>query len=467
MVFTSHFFIFYFLPFVLTVYYALPRRWKNLFLTLASYLFYGWFKPWYVSLMLVSTVVDYFCARTISKEGQAQSRRKAALIMSIIVNLGLLGVFKYYVFAASNLSWLLQTFGHGGFQVMSVVLPIGISFYTFQTMSYTIDVYRGHAHPVRSIFDFSCFVALFPQLIAGPIIRYNTVEEQLRERTHTVDRFTRGILLFMLGFSKKILLANPCGEIADAAFGAGAPMALQAWMGVTAYAFQIYFDFCGYSDMAVGLGRMFGFEFIKNFDAPYRSKSFTEFWRRWHISLSTWLRDYLYIPLGGNKKGANRTYLNLMIVMLLGGFWHGANWQFILWGAYHGVLLALERLIGKRSFYSRLPGVFQILITFTLTLFAWVFFRAENLTLAWRYFGAMFGLIPASAAALLLDMKIHTPYLLFMFGLSAFLVFQKRQAMDWVEQVNFGKGLLVIFLFILALAMMFTQAFNPFLYFQF
>jgi alginate O-acetyltransferase complex protein AlgI len=467
MVFTTHIFIFYFLPLTLLVYYALPRKWKNLFLTIISFVFYGWFRPWYISLMVISTCIDYFCAIAIAREGATKKRRLSVLIVSITMNLTLLGIFKYYMFAAENLNWVLQTMGHEGFAVMHVILPIGISFYTFQTMSYTIDVYRKQAEPVRSFFDFSCFVSLFPQLIAGPIVRFNTIADQLWGRTHTIDQFTKGVLLFMLGFSKKILLANPCGIIADSVFNAQAPTTIDAWFGVTAYAFQIYFDFCGYSDMAVGLGRMFGFEFLKNFDAPYSSKSITEMWQRWHISLSTWLRDYLYIPLGGNKKGEGRTYFNLLIVMLLGGFWHGAHWQFIIWGGYHGVLLALERKHQKKSYYSKLPDAFQILITFVLMLFSWVLFRAENLAFAVKYFGAMFGLIDPSPAAPLLSMKIYTPYLLLIFGLSAYFVFQKIQAMDWIDTINMKKSILVILLFVFALFAMFTQAYNPFLYFQF
>ncbi|MCH7727082.1 MAG: MBOAT family protein, partial [Planctomycetes bacterium] len=265
MVFTSHIFLFYFLPFALLVYYLLPFRFRNVFLTLASYLFYGWWMPWFVLLMMTSTVVDYFCARIISVSGARRSHRVAALVTSIVVNLGLLGFFKYYMFAAETLNGLLELFGADVLRVFTVALPIGISFYTFQTMSYTIDVYRGDAPPVKSFGDFSCFVSLFPQLIAGPIVRYNTVAEQLASREHTFSKFASGTSLFILGFSKKILLANPMGEVADAVFSAESLTAVDAWFGIVAYAYQIYFDFSGYSDMAIGLGRMLGFEFPKNF----------------------------------------------------------------------------------------------------------------------------------------------------------------------------------------------------------
>ena len=467
MVFTTHFFIFYFLPVALLVYYALPMKGRNLFLTFLSYIFYGWFRPWYISLMVISTVVDYTCVRLMTSEGASEKRRLSLLIVSIVTELSLLCIFKYYMFAADNLNWVLHLMGQEGFSVMHIALPIGISFYTFQTLSYTIDVYRKKAEPVKSFFDFSCFVSLFPHLIAGPIIRFNTIDKQLAHREPTIKQFTRGILLFMIGFAKKIILANPCGIIADSVFNAQAPVPLDAWFGVTAYAFQIYFDFCGYSDMAVGVGRMFGFELLKNFDAPYISKSITEIWQRWHISLSTWLRDYLYIPLGGNRKGEKRTYFNLLIVMLLGGLWHGAHWQFILWGFYHGSLLIVERFNNKKTFYSSLPGSIQILITFVLMLFSWVLFRAENLTLAMQYFGAMFGLGASSPAAPLLSLKIYSPYLLVIFGLSAYFAFNKIQGMDLVEIIDIKKSIVVVLIFVLAIVAMFTQSYNPFLYFQF
>ena len=468
MVFSSHIFLFYFLPAVLLVYYLLPFRYKNTFLTIASYAFYGWFKPWYIILMLTATCVNYISGIIITKEGAKQRDRVFWLVISVVVNLGLLGFFKYYMFIAGNINELAKLFGMEGFGIMRIILPIGISFYTFQAMSYTIDVYRGTTPPVKSFFDLACFVALFPQLIAGPIVRYNTVAEQIQYREFTVPVFTRGAVLFMIGFAKKILLANPCGIIADACFDAQAPGVFDAWYGAMAYSFQIYFDFCAYSDMAVGLGRMLGFEFLKNFNSPYISKSITELWRRWHISLSTWLRDYLYIPLGGNRKGEVRTYINLALTMILGGLWHGAAWQFILWGTYHGVLLGFERWRGRESIYSRLPVFLQIAITYTLMLFSWVFFRAENLTLALRYFGAMFGLVKPATAAAVLGTKIYTPYLVFFFLLCAVFSFTKYEAMDWVDEgVTLGKAIVVILVFIFTLATMFSQAFNPFIYFQF
>ncbi len=467
MVFTSHIFLFYYLPLCLLIYYALPRRWRNLFLTIASYVFYGWWKPWFVTLMMASTVVDYTAGRFITAPGATPRQRKLALLTSLVANLGLLGIFKYAMFAQTNVNLLLQTLGADGFAIFEITLPIGISFYTFQTMSYSIDLYRGQARPVRRFNDFSCFVALFPQLIAGPIVRYNTIAEQLADRSHTVAKFASGVSLFIIGFSKKILLANPMGTVADTLFATQNPDPLAAWFGIVAYAFQIYFDFSGYSDMAIGLGRMLGFEFPKNFDSPYHSQSITEFWRRWHISLSSFLRDYLYFTLGGNRLGERRTYFNLAAVMLLGGLWHGAQWQFVVWGAFHGSLLGAERWIGKKSFYAALPPPFRLVLTFILVLFSWVFFRAENLTAALRYFGAMFALIPPRAAAYLIQAEIYTPHNLVLMALCIGVVSLKSQSWDFAREVTWPRLALLAPLFTLALAAMVTQAFNPFLYFQF
>src|SRR3954464_10485284 len=380
MVFTTHIFVFYFLPLFLLIYYSLPNRWRNAWITIGSYIFYGWWQPWFVGLMAFTTVLDFIWGKVITREGATQGERKLAVVACVATNLTLLAFFKYYMFAAQTLNQMWVAAGGSAFRVVDVVLPIGISFYTFHSLTYVIDLYRGHATPAKSLSGFSAFVALFPDLVAGPIIRYKTLAEQLREREHLAVRFASGVAIFVLGFGKKILLANPCGEVADAVFGAANPLPLDAWVGVLAYAFQIYFDFSGYSDMAVGLGRMLGFEFPRNFDAPYRAESITELWRRWHISLSSVLRDYLYYSLGGNRKGEGRTFFNLAVVMLLGGLWHGAKWTFVAWGAFHGLLLVLERWRGKQSFYSGLPKPGRIAVTFLLVLFSWVLFRADNLT---------------------------------------------------------------------------------------
>ncbi|MCC7374439.1 MAG: MBOAT family protein [Verrucomicrobiales bacterium] len=468
MVFTTHIFLFYFLPLFLAVYFSLPRRWRNLWITLASYVFYGWWEPWFVGLMLFTTVADFGWGRVITRPGATAGQRRLALLACIITNLGFLAFFKYYMFAAETLNHLRAMVGAEPYRVLTVVLPIGISFYTFHSLTYIIDLHRGHATPAKSFTDFSAFVALFPELVAGPIIRYKTLAQQLAERRESLSRFALGTGIFMIGFAKKVLIANPLGHVADAAFNAAGPMPLDAWIGVLAYAFQIYFDFCGYSDMAVGLAALLGFELPRNFDAPYRSENITEFWRRWHISLSSVLRDYLYLPLGGNRLGPGRTYFNLAVVMLLGGLWHGAKWNFVVWGAFHGLLLAVERWRGKRSLYGFLPQPARVALTFLLTLFSWVLFRADNLGAAADYLGSMFGLTPVAPAAPLLAATLYTPYRLLVLIVAAGLVFQPRQAHDWAHgPVTWPRMAGLAGLFAFALITLYSQTFNPFLYFQF
>ena len=393
-----------------------------------------------------------------------------ALIASVCSNLTLLGFFKYYNFAAENIDALADRLGLpalGLDAALRVTLPLGISFYTFQSMSYAIDVYRGHAKPIRSFIDFACFVSMFPQLVAGPIVRFSEVADQLRSRTHTATKFARGIAFLSLGLAKKVLLANPCGKIADLAFDAGSLGPLEAWYGVVAYAFQIYFDFSGYSDMAVGLGLMFGFVFAKNFDSPYRAESITEFWHRWHISLSTWLRDYLYLPLGGNRKGTTRTYINLFVVMVLGGLWHGAAWNFVIWGALHGAFLAGERLRGKTALYGVLPPPLRVAMTFTIVLMTWVFFRARDLPHAFRYLGDMFALgMPQDGAALLSGI-VYQPYYLGTFLLAGTIVWSAPQTWEWTRTLTPAKATAVVALLVLSALVLATQAFNPFIYFIF
>jgi alginate O-acetyltransferase complex protein AlgI len=474
MVFSSHFFLFYFLPAVLAGYYLLPFTWRglylrNAFLTVASYVFYGWHEPWFVILMWVSTAVDFTAGKIISRTGATQAQKNGALIMSCVANLGMLGFFKYYMFVMGGINSLLSLIGGSGatFTILQVTLPIGISFYTFQTMSYTIDVWRGEAPPVKNLATFSCFVALFPQLIAGPIVRYVDVAEQLDRRKHTMEVFASGVSLFILGFAKKILLANPAGQVADAVFGADAPTTLTAWWGALAYHFQIYFDFCGYSDMAVGLGRMFGFEFLKNFNAPYHAVSMTDFWRRWHISLSTWIRDYLYIPLGGNRRGVRRTYVNLLISFFLCGLWHGAKMTFVCWGLFQALFLIIERLRGKKSIYGRLPPFVTIILTNVLVVYGWVLFRAPDLPQAIRYWRAMTGMEPSNPSALLLRSEMFSLNNVVAMLLCGLVVWQPVQAFEWVRHRTMVSYVLLGLLFLLAVSSMFTQAFNPFLYFQF
>ena len=484
MVFSSHIFLFYFLPLALMLYYASPRRVKHLMLTLLSYGFYGWANPAFVVLLMASTVIDYFCGLVIAGQGlwgrrdpealarggERTRRQRMAVAISVISNLSLLGFFKYFNFAVENYDGLIRALGLTGLELdtaLRITLPLGISFYTFQSMSYTIDVYRGHARALRNFTDFSCYVSMFPQLVAGPIIRFAEVSEQLRSRTHTLTKFARGVSFLCVGLAKKILIANPCGKVADVAFEAGSIGMVDAWVGVIAYAFQIYFDFSAYSDMAIGLGLMLGFVFPKNFDSPYHARSITEFWRRWHISLSSWLRDYLYIPLGGNRKGPVRTTINLALVMLLGGLWHGASWNFVIWGGIHGVMLGVERARGRASFYHRLPGVVQVGLTFVLVLITWVFFRAADLPSALRYLGSMFGVVGPSEAAPLLAGLMYQPYYMLTMGLAAGITWGAPQTWEWTRRLTGWRIAITLGLFLLSLLVLATQAFNPFIYFIF
>lgn len=482
MVFSSHVFLFYFLPLALLIYYIMPRRGRHIALTLLSYLFYGWANPYFVFLMLFSTVVDYFCGLTIARarlvghdpivtlpQGGTRTRRqKTALVISICTNLALLGFFKYFNFGVDSFNTLMQALGQEGWDTFwRITLPLGISFYTFQSMSYSIDVYRGDAKAIRNFTDFSCYVAMFPQLVAGPIVRFHEVAAQLQRRSHTMEKFARGAAFFSLGMAKKILLANPCGKIADMVFDAGSATVLDAWYGATAYGFQIYFDFSAYSDMAIGLGLFFGFVFPKNFDSPYHAQSITEFWQRWHLSLSNWLRDYLYIPLGGNRKGVRRTYVNLAMVMLLGGLWHGAAWNFVLWGGIHGVMLAFERSQGKDSPYRNLPVPLKTAITFLIVTIAWVFFRAIDIGAAFAFIGNMFGAGPKQDGTGLVGGLIYQPYYMIFYAVAALTVWLAPQTWDFTRRMTRPKVVYCLLMLVLSIIVLTSQAFNPFIYFMF
>ncbi len=472
MVFSSHLFLFYFLPLSLALYYAMPKRGKNLLLTLLSYLFYSWSNPLFCLLMLFSTVVDYCCGWVVGTGDRKKDamRRKIAVAVSIVTNLSLLGAFKYMHFAVENYNTFLGYAGVGGLGIetsLKFILPLGISFYTFQSMSYTIDVYRGDAKFKKNFIDFSCYVSMFPQLVAGPIIRFQEVANQLSCRVHSYEKFSRGVAFFSLGMAKKVLIANGCGKIADLTFSAGSLYWFDAWYGAVAYAFQIYFDFSGYSDMAIGLGLMFGFVFPKNFSSPYQSASITEFWRRWHISLSTWLREYLYFPLGGNRKGKSRTAINLAIVMVLGGFWHGASWNFIIWGVLHGALLGFERSMGRQSLYFRMRRPVRVALTFGLVVIAWVFFRAETLPEALSYLGSMFAITSYPDTSLLLGGAIYTPYYLCSMGVAALVVWCCPQTWDWTKSIAWVKSVIIVLLLLVSVMLLTLQSYNPFIYFNF
>ena len=485
MVFSSQIFFFYFLPLALAVYYGLPRRGRHLALTLLSYVFYGWANPLFVVLLLTSTLINYVCGLKIAGErlyvgsaspgvpgagGACLRKKKIWLFVSVCTSLSILGFFKYFNFALENYNALFGWLGISAIRletILRVTLPLGISFYTFHLLSYTIDVYRGQAKALRNFIDFACYISLFTQLVAGPIIRFREIADQMANRTHTAEKFARGVAFVSLGLAKKVLLANPCGKIADVVFDAGSRGVLDAWYGLSAYAFQIYFDFSAYSDMAIGLALMLGFVFPKNFDSPYLSQSITEFWRRWHISLSTWLRDYLYIPLGGNRKGGWRTHCNLAVVMLLGGLWHGASWNFVIWGGIHGGMLVLERAQGKNAFYRRMPGPCRVAMTFFIVLMAWVFFRTPDLPAALVYLGSLFGLTTVQDGAGLLGGILYQPFYWGTFGLAAVIVWGCPQTWDWTRTIPRWKAVPIALALLVSLAVLMTQSYNPFIYFIF
>jgi alginate O-acetyltransferase complex protein AlgI len=493
MVFSSYLFLFWFLPFALSGHFLLARaaqRWQNLWLALTGYVFYGWAEPRFLLLMWCTTTFDWVLSLIIAHDRwdfwnavglvptlPAQSasvgrsrRQRLALALSIFSNLLALGFFKYFHFGLETWNILTNALAVPEAAIhtdWNVILPLGISFYTFQALSYIIDVYRGDACAMANFVDFSCFVSMFPHLVAGPILKFSFLAEQLRRRTLSLDKFGRGIAFFLLGLSKKVLLANPCGKISDASFGAAVLSTVEAWAGAAAYALQIYFDFSGYSDMAIGLGLMFGFVFARNFNAPYAATSLTDFWRRWHISLSSWLRDYLYIPLGGNRLGEARTYLNLFLTMLLGGLWHGASWNFIIWGALHGGVLTLERFFANRVAWLRLPSFISWPLTLLVVMIGWVFFRAETLTDALSYLRSMTDFSPGRHALTLVGSPLQQPFTLGCFAIALGVVAAGRQTWDWTQSLSPSKAWISLGLGCLALVALLTQDYNPFIYFIF
>lgn len=464
MIFSSTLFLFIFLPTVLLVYYAIPTRFiaaKNAVLLAASLIFYAWGEPKNIILMLLAIACNYVFGLGIEKcrQNGADSACRLILVLSLVYNLGSLFFFKYFN---------LVTGGIFPF----IALPIGISFFTFQIMSYTIDVYRGNVEAQHSIFKLGLYISLFPQLIAGPIVRYIDVDKQLTERSYDADKLFCGTSRFIMGLSKKVLISNTVASMADMAFGVtGELNAATAWLGAICYGLQIYYDFSGYSDMAIGLGHMLGFDFLENFNYPYISCSVQEFWRRWHISLSTWFRDYLYIPLGGNRRGKARTYINLVIVFACTGIWHGAAWNFLIWGLYHGFFLIIER-IGFGNVLKKLPAFVGRIYTLLVVLFGWILFRADNLTAALKYAGAMFnfgniGLVRASAQldnitgiAILFGIIFSAPLLPWLRGKLELLNGGKTSA--YILNVAGCIGM-----FLLSVVFLTGSDYNPFIYFRF
>ncbi len=464
MVFSSLLFIFLFFAVVLTVYYCLPKKFRNGFLFVANLVFYGYGEPIFILLMLFSVTINYISGLLLGKFAENSKAKRIVLLVNIIANLALLGYFKYAGFAATMLQ-KIPVFA--GISIPNIALPIGISFYTFQTMSYVIDVYRGDCAVQKSFIAFGTYVALFPQLIAGPIVRYKDVAEQLVSRTESLAEFEQGVKIFLVGLAKKVLIANRMGQLWDTLRADDEAGMVAAWVGILAYSLQIYFDFSGYSDMAIGLGHMFGFEFLKNFDYPYISKSITEFWRRWHISLGTWFRDYVYIPLGGNRKGKVRQIVNIFIVWALTGLWHGASWNFVFWGVYFGILLMLEKLF-LLKWLKKLPAVFTHIYTLFLVVISWIFFYFETTDGIFSFMGRLFslsdGLLSQDAAATVLA---SLPLLLIAFVACTPLakkVHDKLADKPFMPAVDALAGAASLLLSVAALV---YDSYNPFLYFRF
>lgn len=470
MVFSSLIFLFAYLAITLVLYYAVPFKARNAVLFVVSLIFYGWGEPKYIVVMLFSILVAYIFGFFVGKYREsAPKKARAYLIVSILLNLSALLFFKYANFFIENLALIP---GLGGLKpIEGLKLPVGISFYTFQIMSYTIDVYRGDARVQRRIVPFGAYVTLFPQLIAGPIVRYSDVDEQLTNRRETVDKFASGVQRFCAGLAKKVLLADTVyvllGHYHDAF--AFEQAVLGAWLIVILYTFQIYFDFSGYSDMAIGLGRMLGFEFLENFNYPYISKSITEFWRRWHISLSTWFREYVYIPLGGNRRGKLRQYRNIAVVWLLTGFWHGASWNFLLWGAYFCVLLIVEKLF-LYKWLQKAPAVLAHLYTMFFVCISWLIFYFTDLGEGLTCLKAMFGVGVSSFATptVVYDLLRYLPLLLICVLAATPLPKRLFDALkNRFVTMRYAQVLLIAGAFLVITAYLVDSTFSPFLYYRF
>ena len=466
MVFSSTIFLCVYLPLVLLGYYICPKKGRNLFLLIASLVFYAWGEPKYVFLMIFSILVNYIFGRLMDKHRENKKRLKLMLVLSVVIDLGLLSVFKYTDFIITNVNAI---FG-ANFDLLNIALPIGISFYTFQAMSYTIDVYRDDVRVQKNLIDFGMYITMFPQLIAGPIVRYADVQDQLAERSVTTADFSEGVMRFVVGLGKKVLLANQMGAVWSEIYALGGDVsALMAWTGAIAYTFQIYFDFSGYSDMAIGLGRMFGFKFPENFRYPYQSVSITDFWRRWHITLSTWFKEYLYIPLGGNRRGLTRQALNLLIVWSLTGFWHGAGWNFVMWGLYYFVILFIEKLFLLKAL-DKLPKFFRHVYALLLIIIGWVIFASDDVSVLLPFLGSMFG---ANGAIGGMDVyTLLTKAVLLIICCVASTELPKKLFLSAAGAMNEKaaftlKSVLTIALLALSMILLIGDSYNPFLYFRF
>ncbi|MCB0821752.1 MAG: MBOAT family protein [Bacteroidales bacterium] len=473
MVFSSSLFLLYFLPAFLLIYYLLPKSAKNVFALLASMFFYAWGAPDFIYVVIGSILADFYLVQLMNKK---TGRQKLYLVSaSVILNIGLLAYFKYANFFIENVNEMLGLFNVKHLAWTKVALPIGISFFSFQKLTYSVDVYRGVHGPLKRVTDYALYILMFPQLIAGPIVRFNEIADQIEDRSRNENFNNRitGFFRFCIGLAKKVLIANVMGEQVDLIFGADHYnfSTTTAWLGIIAYAFQIYFDFSGYSDMAIGIGRMIGFRFPENFNNPYISQSISEFWRRWHITLGRFMRDYLYIPLGGSRVSSGRLYFNLWVVFLVSGLWHGAAWNFVIWGGFHGLFLVLDRwfLLKVLKAIGKIPA---ILITFIVSLIGWVFFRAENMDLAFQYLDRMFAFDFNND-----DFSFNSKFLIilivgFLFSFwGGFVKIEKWQnhlfAQDKGKSALITMVVISILLFTVSLGSITSSGFNPFIYFRF
>ena len=469
MLFSSTEFLFFFLPIVIFIYYIFLRKTKkikNYFLLISSLFFYAFGEPKLVLILLASIIIIYIFGLLVDKYREKEKISKLIIAIMLISNLGILAFYKYLGFFVSNINLLFKS----NFEVPQIALPIGISFFTFQAISYVIDIYRNNGKVQKNILNVGLYLSFFPQLIAGPIVRYETIAEQINDRKESFELFSKGTYKFLLGLAKKVLIANQMAIIADFAFDNGPTSVLMAWLGAISYMFQIYFDFSGYSDMAIGLGKMFGFTFEENFDYPYTSKSITEFWRKWHISLSTWFRDYVYIPLGGSRVSKPRTYLNLFIVWLLTGFWHGASWNFILWGLFFFTLLIIEKSFSKESKENIIKNFFGHIYTIAAVLFGWVLFRAEGLANVISYFKALFLQAGLPIKDYNFDIYINQKAIFFILAILFSIptikylqkIFEKNKFLNYIVAPT-----LLTIIYIICIAYLVKGTYNPFIYFNF
>lgn len=464
MVFSSFTFLFFFLPLTLACTLPLKRvAARNAVLCAFSLVFYAWGEPVYVLLMLMSILVNYAAGLAMERW---PARKKLILVITLVLNLGAIGYFKYADFLLRSLNLLLPE----PIPLANVVLPIGISFYTFQILSYVIDVYRGEYPAQRNLLSLATYISMFPQLVAGPIVRYGTVEKELKERRVTAEGFADGLARCAFGLGKKVLLANQMALAADKIFNSGEALpGAVYWIGAVCYTFQIYFDFSGYSDMAIGMGKMLGFSFPENFRYPYTAGSVTDFWRRWHISLSSWFREYVYIPLGGNRRGVPRQILNMCVVWLLTGLWHGASWNFVLWGAYYGLLLILEKHVLEKAL-ERVPRFLRHILTLLAVIVGWVIFRVETPGEAFGVLGAMFSFSGAGTGAFLIsEADALVPLLLLVPAAVCCLPWKEKIEARWgtTNDYRYGRYILALAVWLLSVAMLLGETYNPFIYFRF